>query len=43
MPRKAVVRKREVSPDPVYGSVLVTKFISKIMYQGKKSVAESIF
>ncbi len=43
MPRKAVVRKREVSPDPVYGSVLVTKFICKIMYQGKKSVAESIF
>ncbi len=43
MPRKAVVRKREVSPDPVYGSVLVTKFISKIMYQGKKSIAESIF
>ncbi len=43
MPRKAVVRKREVAPDPVYGSVLVTKFIAKIMYQGKKSVAESIF
>ena len=42
MPRKAVVRKREVSPDPVYGSVLVTKFICKIMYQGKKSVAERI-
>ncbi len=43
MPRKAVVRKREIAPDPVYGSVLVSKFISKIMYQGKKSVAESIF
>jgi len=43
MPRKAVVRKREIAPDPVYGSVLVSKFITKIMYQGKKSVAESIF
>ncbi len=43
MPRKAVVRKREIAPDPVYGSVLVSKFISKVMYQGKKSVAESIF
>jgi small subunit ribosomal protein S7 len=43
MPRKAVVRKREIAPDPVYGSVLVSKFISKIMLDGKKSVAESIF
>jgi small subunit ribosomal protein S7 len=43
MPRKAVVRKREIAPDPVYGSVLVSKFISKVMVQGKKSVAESIF
>ncbi len=43
MPRKAVVRKREIAPDPVYGSVLVSKFISKVMYEGKKSVAESIF
>jgi small subunit ribosomal protein S7 len=43
MPRKAVVRKREIPPDPVYGSVLVSKFISKIMLQGKKSVAEGIF
>ncbi len=43
MPRKAFVRKREVAPDSVYGSVLVSKFINKIMVQGKKSVAESIF
>ena len=43
MPRKAFVRKREIAPDSVYGSVLVSKFISKIMYQGKKSIAESIF
>jgi small subunit ribosomal protein S7 len=43
MPRKAFVRKREIPPDSVYGSVLVSKFISKIMLSGKKSVAESIF
>ncbi|MGC8723549.1 MAG: 30S ribosomal protein S7 [Acidobacteriota bacterium] len=43
MPRKAVVRKREIPPDSVYGSVLVSKFINKIMLEGKKSVAESIF
>lgn len=43
MPRKAVVRKREIAPDPVFGSVLVSKFISKIMLKGKKSVAEGIF
>jgi small subunit ribosomal protein S7 len=43
MPRKAVVRKRIIEPDPVYGSVLVSKFIRKIMLKGKKSVAESIF
>ena len=43
MPRKAFVRKREVAPDSIYGSVLVSKFINKIMVQGKKSVAETIF
>jgi small subunit ribosomal protein S7 len=43
MPRKAVVRKREIPPDPIYGSVLVSKFISKIMLKGKRSVAEGIF
>ena len=43
MPRKAFVRKREIPPDPVYGSVLVSKFINKIMVDGKRSVAESIF
>jgi len=43
MPRKAVVRKREIEPDSIYSSILVSKFINKIMYQGKRSVAESIF
>ncbi len=35
--------KREVLPDPVYGSKLVSKFISHMMLQGKKGVSESIF
>lgn len=38
--RKAPVR--EVMPDPVYGSKVLTKFINKVMYDGKKSVAEKI-
>ena len=36
--RKAPVR--EVMPDPVYGSIILTKFINKVMYDGKKSIAE---
>ena len=43
MPRRRVAERREVLPDPVYSSPLVTKFISGVMWQGKKSVAESIF
>jgi small subunit ribosomal protein S7 len=43
MPRRRVAERREVLPDPVYNSPLVTKFISGVMWQGKKSVAESIF
>jgi len=39
--RKAPVR--EVMPDPLYNSVVVTKFINKVMLDGKKSVAEKIF
>jgi small subunit ribosomal protein S7 len=38
--RKAPVR--EVMPDPVYGSKILTKFINKVMLDGKKSVAEKI-
>ena len=38
--RKAPVR--EIMPDPIYGSKLLTKFINKIMYDGKKSTAEKI-
>ncbi len=43
MPRRGFVQKREVLPDPLYQSPLVTKFISCLMYDGKKSTAESIF
>jgi small subunit ribosomal protein S7 len=42
MPRKGSVPKRDVLPDPVYNSKLVTRFINKIMMQGKKGIAESI-
>ena len=43
MPRKGPVTKRQVLPDPVYGSRLAAKFINRLMYDGKKSVAERIF
>ncbi len=43
MPRRRYVAKREVLPDPVYNSQLVTRFINSILRQGKRSTAESIF
>ncbi len=43
MPRRRVAGKREVLPDPIYNSIMVTKFINGVMWVGKKSVAESIF
>ncbi|MEP0773032.1 MAG: 30S ribosomal protein S7 [Acidobacteriota bacterium] len=43
MPRRRVVTKREVLPDPVYNSQLVTRFINSLMKRGKKTVAEQIF
>ncbi|MGZ4789380.1 MAG: 30S ribosomal protein S7 [Terriglobales bacterium] len=44
MPRKGHASlKREVLPDPVYQSTLVTKFVNSMMYDGKKSTAEDIF
>lgn len=43
MPRRRVAEKREVLPDPIYNSVVVTKFINGIMLKGKKSIAEQIF
>ncbi|NLM04817.1 MAG: 30S ribosomal protein S7 [Clostridiales bacterium] len=42
MPRKGRVPKREVLPDPVYGSKVVTKLINGIMLDGKKGTAQRI-
>ena len=42
MPRRGNVPKREILPDPVYNSVLVTKLINSIMLDGKKGVAQKI-
>ena len=42
MPRRRVIAKREVTPDPLYNSALVTKFIGSVMSDGKKSTAERI-
>jgi small subunit ribosomal protein S7 len=43
MPRKGPVPKREVLPDPVYNSRLVARFVNRLMYDGKKGIAEKIF
>ncbi|HHV78758.1 MAG TPA: 30S ribosomal protein S7 [Firmicutes bacterium] len=43
MPRRGRAPVRKVDPDPVYNSVLAAKFINKIMWDGKKSLAQSIF
>jgi small subunit ribosomal protein S7 len=43
MPRRRVAEKREVLPDPIYNSEVVTKFINSLMLEGKRSVAEGIF
>ena len=42
MPRRGNVPKREVLPDPIYKSVVVTKLVNQVMYDGKKGVAQSI-
>ncbi|MCD8331093.1 MAG: 30S ribosomal protein S7 [Oscillospiraceae bacterium] len=42
MPRRGNVPKREVLPDPLYNSVLVTKLINSIMLDGKKGVAQKV-
>jgi small subunit ribosomal protein S7 len=42
MPRKGPVPKREVSPDPVFGSVLVTQLTNKVLERGKRGTAEHI-
>ena len=42
MPRKGFIAKRDVLPDPMYGSKLVTRLINNIMLDGKKGVAQKI-
>ncbi|HOB35393.1 MAG: 30S ribosomal protein S7 [Firmicutes bacterium] len=42
MPRRGAVPKREILPDPIYQSELVSRFINKIMRDGKKGLAQSI-
>ena len=42
MPRRGQISKRDVLPDPVYGSKLVTKLVNNIMLDGKKGVAQKI-
>ncbi len=42
MPRRAKIEKRPLTPDPRYGSELVSRFTNKIMQRGKKGLAESI-
>ena len=42
MPRKGYIAKRDVLPDPIYNSKVVTKLINNIMLDGKKSIAQNI-
>ena len=42
MPRRRVVAKREVLPDPKFGSKILAKFMNHVMVDGKKSIAEKI-
>ena len=42
MPRRGNVPKREILPDPVYGSVLVTRLTNSVMQDGKKGVAQKV-
>jgi len=42
MPRKGPVTKRDVLPDPIYNSKLVTRLVNRIMIDGKKGVAQSV-
>ena len=42
MPRRGFIPKRDVLPDPVYGTVIVTKLINQVMYDGKRGVAQAV-
>ncbi len=42
MPRRGFIPKREILPDPLYNSIVVTKLINQIMQDGKKGVAQKV-
>ncbi|MGH2702772.1 MAG: 30S ribosomal protein S7 [Actinomycetota bacterium] len=42
MPRRGAAARRDINPDPIYGSVLVTQVTNRIMTRGKRSLAEGI-
>ncbi len=42
MPRKGPAPRRELAPDPIYRSVLVTQIVNKVLQRGKRSIAEKI-
>ena len=42
MPRKGPAPRRELMPDPIYRSVLVTQIVNKVLQRGKRSLAERI-
>src|SRR5262245_58982207 len=42
MPRKGPAQRRELTPDPIYRSLLVTQIVNKVMLHGKRSLAEHI-
>ena len=43
MSRRRRVHKREILPDPIYSDIVITTFVNKMMYGGKKSTAQAIF
>ncbi|MGI6169060.1 MAG: 30S ribosomal protein S7 [Christensenellales bacterium] len=42
MPRRGFIAQREILPDPIYNSVVVTKLINQVMLDGKKGVAQNV-
>ena len=42
MPRRGNVPKRDVLPDPIYKSKVVTKLVNQVMYDGKRGVAQAV-
>ncbi len=43
MPRRGAIPKREIIPDPIYNDPIITQFINKISYSGKRGIGEKIF